>query len=133
MESMITSNPLCSLSLLPIGPAGRRAQDKDRMARLAALDPEQLPLALAFLVGYLPFAFDAALEAAEPPAGEREPELEPFCTKCDARVGEFLAHGPGYRHCRGVVTATSKPRPYKADHLVALGWRPATDIPGALV
>jgi hypothetical protein len=129
MKSMITPNPLSSLSLLPIDPAERRAQDKDRMARLAVLDPEQLPLALAFLAGYLPFAFDAALEAAEPPMGEREQELEPFCTKCGVRVGEFLAHGPGYRHYRGVVTATSKPRPYKADHRVALGWRPAADIP----
>ena len=129
MESMITPNPFCSLSLLPIDPAERRAQDKDRMTRLAGLDPEQLPLALAFLAGYLPFAFDAALEATDPPAVEREPDLEPYCIKCGARVGEFLAHGPGYRHYRGVVTATSKPRPYKADHPVVLGWRPATDIP----
>ena len=128
MESMITPNPFRSLSLLPNDPAERRAQDKDRMTRLAGLDPEQLPLALAFLAGYLPFAFDAALEATDPPVEEREPDLEPYCTKCGVHVGEFLAHGPGYRHYRGIVTATSKPRPYKVDHAVALGWRPATDI-----
>ena len=129
MESMITPNPFCSLSLLPIDPAERHAEDEDRMTRLAGLDPEQLPLALAFLAGYLPFAFDVALEATDPSAVDREPDQEPYCTKCGAAVGEFLAHGPGYRHYRGVVTATSKPRPYKADHRVVLGWRAATDIP----
>jgi hypothetical protein len=89
MESMITPNPFCSLSLLPIDPAERRAQDKDRMARLATLDSEQLPLALAFLVGYLTFAFDTALEATDPPAGTANRTWN-RCTKCNARVGEFL-------------------------------------------
>jgi hypothetical protein len=36
------------------------------MARLAALDPGQLPMALAFLSGYHPLVFDAILDAVEP-------------------------------------------------------------------
>lgn len=132
VESMITPNPFGSLAVTPADPAARRARDEDRMSRLAVLDPEQLPLALAFLAGYLPPAFDAALEAVEPPAREGAPEMEPYCRECGDRVGEFLAHGPGYRHYKGVVTASSKPRPYKAGHPVVLGWRLATDIPAAI-
>jgi hypothetical protein len=40
-------------------------------------------------------------------------------------VGIFLAHGPDSRHYRGVVTATSKPKPYKADHVPVVAWRRA--------
>jgi hypothetical protein len=111
-------------------PAERAAVSRDRVDRLAALDPEQFPLALSFLIGYLPSAFDAAVEAVEPPStGEKAPEMEPFCVRCNAPVGVFLAHGPEYQHFRGVLTATSKPRPYKAGHAPVVGWRPATDIP----
>jgi ribosomal protein S27AE len=96
------------------------------------LDPEQLPLAMAFLAGYHPRVFDAALNAVEPCARQDAPGLEPFCSRCGAPVGIFLAHGKDYRHYRGIVTATSKPRPYKADHAPVVGWRPATDVPAAV-
>jgi hypothetical protein len=52
-------------------------------------------------------------------------DQEPFCAACGAPVGIFLAHGKDYRHYRGVVTATSTPRPYKADHAPVIAWRPA--------
>lgn len=100
-----------------------------RAARLASLDPEQFSLALWFLLGYLPAAVDAALEAVEPCGGDPEPEMEPYCVSCGAQVGIFRAHGPEYRHFKGVLSEVSKPRPYKADHAPKVGWRPATDIP----
>ena len=126
--STIVAHPLGALSETA-SPAARKAHKDDRVARLAALDPEQLPLALSFLIGYLPPAFDAALEAVEPEPIENTPEMEPFCRRCGARVGVFLAHGKDYKHYRGIVTPTSKPRPYRADHAPVVGWRPATDIP----
>jgi hypothetical protein len=45
---------------------------------------------------------------------------------CGAPVGIFLAHGKDYRHYRGVFSATSRPRPYKADHAPVIAWRLAT-------
>ncbi|MBO0804793.1 MAG: hypothetical protein J2P25_17185 [Nocardiopsaceae bacterium] len=71
MEPIITDHPHGALSLWPV-PDERRAQLADRESRLKALGPEGLRLALAFLVGYQPRAFDAALDAAEPCAGEGE-------------------------------------------------------------
>jgi hypothetical protein len=132
MQSIIPEHPHGALSLPVSGPEETRLRSGERLARLAALDPEQLPLALAFLAGYHPRVFDAALGAVEPCAGEDGPGLEPFCVRCGAPAGIFLAHGKEYRHYRGVLTATSKPRPYKADHALVIGWRPATDIPAAV-
>jgi hypothetical protein len=40
-------------------------------------------------------------------------------------VGIFLAHGKEYRHYRDIITATSKPKPYKADHAPVIAWRRA--------
>ena len=127
MQSIIPEHPHGALSLPASGPGERAARSRDRAARLAALDPEQLPLALSFLSGYHPRVFDAVLAAVEPctPAGEEPPDMEPFCRACGAPVGIFLAHGSDYRHYRGVLTATSRPRPYKAGHAPVIGWRPA--------
>ena len=130
MEFIIPEHPYGALSLPASGPEERRARASERLARLAALDPEQLPVALTFLSSYHPRFFDAILNAVEPctktgddgePAGQ-----EPFCMLCGAPVGIFLAHGREYRHYRGVLTATSKPRPYKADHAPVIAWRPLT-------
>ena len=131
MQSIIPEHPHGALSLLRSG-AETQLQSHERVARLAGLDPEQLPLALAFLAGYHPRVFDAALNAVEPCTRKETPDLEPFCLRCGVPVGIFLAHGKDYRHYRGVVTATSKPRPCKADHAPAVGWRPATDMPVAV-
>ena len=130
MQSIIPEHPHGELSLPASGPESQ-LRSRERLTRLAALDPEQLPLALAFLAGYHPRVFDAALSAVEPCARKDTPDLEPFCVRCNAPVGIFLAHGKDYRHYRGVVTATSRPRPYKADHAPVVGWRPATDAPVA--
>ena len=106
-----------------------RAQADQRTARLAALDPEQLPLALEFLIGYQPRAFDAAANAVEPASPARAPEQEPYCIRCGLPVALFAAHGNDYMHFKGTLTPVSKPRPCRADHKPVVGWRPATDIP----
>jgi hypothetical protein len=131
MEFIIPQHDQGALSLRAADPEKLRAESADRMARLEALDPERLPMALTFLGGYHPRVFDAILDAVEPcvapGSAGKTPDQEPFCLKCDAPVGVFPAHGKEYMHYRGVVTATSKPRPYKADHKPVIGWRPATD------
>jgi hypothetical protein len=127
MQSII-EHPHSVLSIPASDPEERRARVRRDLARIAALDPEQPPLALAFLAGYYPAVFEAVLEAVEPcdtPSVDETPAQEPFCVKCGAPVGVFLSHGRGYRHYRGVLTATSKPRPYKTDHAPVVGWRPA--------
>ena len=127
MKFSIPEHSYGALSLPPSGPEERAAQAAGRMTRINSLDPEQLPLALAFLVGYHPLVLDAALDAVEPPARDSDTEMEAYCQICDAPLGVFLAHGPEYRHYRGVVTAVSKPRPYKAGHKAVIGWRPTAD------
>lgn len=130
MKSIIADHPHSALSVPASGPEERRARAREDLARLAALDPEQLSLALAFLSGYHPRVFDAVLEAVEPcdghRAGEATPEQEPFCLKCGDPVGIFLAHGQEYRHYRGILGATGKPKPYKTDHAPVVAWRRAT-------
>jgi hypothetical protein len=131
MQSIIAEHPYGALSVPASGPEERRARSGERLARLAGLDPEQMPMAMAFLSGYHPRVFDAVLDAVEPCDGPRAkdgtPDQEPFCVKCGAPVGIFLAHGKEYRHYRGVLTPASKPRPYKADHPPVIAWRPAAD------
>jgi ribosomal protein S27AE len=109
-------------------PRERRAPSGGRLGRLAALDPGQPRLALIFLSAYRPRVFDAILDAVESPVRpgpENTTDREPFCVRCGAPVGIFLAHGKDYRHYRGVLTATSKPKPYKAGHVPVIAWRRA--------
>lgn len=137
MQLIIPQRRYGALFLPVSGPEERRAHALERMTRLAALDPEQPQMALAFLSGYHPCVFDAILDAVEPCAEDgiedETPAQEPYCMKCGAPVGIFLAHGKGYRHYRGVLTPTSKPRPYKADHIPVVAWRSAADAAVATV
>jgi alkanesulfonate monooxygenase SsuD/methylene tetrahydromethanopterin reductase-like flavin-dependent oxidoreductase (luciferase family) len=71
MRSIIAEHPDGALSVWP-SPDERRAQFADRDARLKALGPEGLRLALAFLIGFHPRAFDAALDAVDPCAADGE-------------------------------------------------------------
>jgi hypothetical protein len=132
MQSISPEHPRGASALWASGPEERRAQAGELLARMAALDPERLLLALAFLIGYHPRVLDAALSAIEPRVTLEGPGQEPYCVRCGAPVGIFLAHGKEYRHYRGVVTATRKPKPYKADHAPVVGWRPASDMPDAI-
>jgi hypothetical protein len=128
MQPIIPDQPRDTPPLPASGERERRAPSGGRLARLAALDPEQPRQALIFLSGYRPRVFDVILDAVEPPArpgAENATDREPFCARCGAPVGIFLAHGQDYRHYRGVLTATSKPKPYKADHVPVVAWRRA--------
>jgi hypothetical protein len=142
MQSIIPERPRGTLPLPPADPEKPRLRSRGRLTRLAALSPGQRRLALAFLAGYRPSVFDAVLSAIEHCADEqRLGEFraardscgpEPYCVRCGDPVGIFLAHGKEYRHYRGVVTVTSKPRPYRADHAPVIGWRAASDLPATV-
>jgi hypothetical protein len=85
MNSSIPQHDQGALSFWPADPEELRAESADRMARLEALDPERLSMALTFLSGYHPRVLDAILDAVEPCgtpgcAGET-PGQEPFCLK----------------------------------------------------
>lgn len=71
MSSIITEHPEGALSVWP-SEEERRVELADRGARLNALGPEGRWLALAFLIGYHPAVFDAALDAAEPDPDDGE-------------------------------------------------------------
>ena len=132
MRPIIPERPRSAPSLPASSPEECLAKDRERLARLTALDPEQPHMALVFLTGYHPAVFDAILDAVEPcgqnDTQDDQADQEPFCAACGAPVGIFLAHGKNYRHYRGVLTPTSKPRPYKADHAPVIAWRPAADV-----
>ena len=142
MQSIIPERHHGAPSLPPASAEKSRLRSRKRLTRLAALDPGQLALALAFLAGYRPSFFDAVLSAVEHCTDEQRMGEhratrdsygpEPYCLRCGDPVGIFLAHGKEYRHYRGVLTATSKPRPYKADHAPVVGWRAASDRPAAV-
>ena len=71
MRSIIAEHPEGALSVWP-SPDERRVQLAEREARLKALGPEGLRLVLAFLIGFHPRAFDAALDAVDPCAADGE-------------------------------------------------------------
>jgi hypothetical protein len=101
---------------VPAGGDGGTLQRRDSLARAAAAGMES---ALAFLGMIDPEAFDIALAAAAPPAGETPEDAEipenaeipedaetsedaetpedeeplPVCRQCGAPVGIFLSHG----------------------------------------
>jgi hypothetical protein len=109
------------------------AEARDRLDRLAVIDPEHKEMALMFLSSYAPEVFDTVLGAAEPfIAGpvtgySLTDDAEPYCTACGASAGVFPALGDGWRHYRGDVS--TKAQPYDAGHAPVIGWRPAADIP----
>jgi hypothetical protein len=118
----------------PIAAAAVREQpgDADRLARVAALDPERMAESLAFLSGYAPGVLDAILTATEPGLDDLFPPdadaLEPYCTRCGAKAGVFTARGRDWRHYHGDAEDRSA-RPFDADHAPVIGWRPAGGRP----
>jgi hypothetical protein len=105
---------------------------RQRLDQLDTLDPDQLAAGRAWLAGYSPVTFDAALDAARTLENDginrNEDDSEPYCTKCGATIGIFLRYGNAWRHFRGDVTAASKAEPYEADHVPVVGWRPAQTL-----
>jgi hypothetical protein len=96
-----------------------------RLDRLAGLGPDRMTRALAFLAECHPDAFDLALDAAEPAAVGREPDLEPVCLLCGERVGIFAARGENWTHYMGNGVTTAEP--YEAGHGIVIVWQPADD------
>ena len=107
---------------------------RDRMDRLAAIDPEHREMALMFLSSYAPSIFDDVLDATEPfTAGpvtgySLADGAEPCCTACGANAGVFPALGDGWRHYHG-DGITAKAQPYDAGHPPVIGWRPTGEVP----
>ena len=85
---------------------------QDRMDRLAATSAEQMAFALAFLIGFAPETFDAALDAAEPCSDDLigPDEAEPRCAQCDSPIGIFLKHGLTWQHYQGDGTTVGEQR-----------------------
>jgi hypothetical protein len=114
-------------------PAGRDGDQAGRLARIAGLDGARMADGLAFLAGYAPGVFDAVLTATEPclddlfPAGDDA--LEPYCTRCGAKAGVFIARGSDWRHYAGDAEDRSA-APFETDHAPVIGWRPAVGRPG---
>lgn len=90
MRPIIPERPRSAPSLPASSPEECLAKDRGRMARLAALDPEQPHMALVFLTGYHPAVFDTILDAARSPQGSRAPP-------CRAGSGAEQCHGPAVR------------------------------------
>ena len=112
---------------------GGEAAKARRIERLGALDAERMYLSLAFLAGYRPRVFDAALDATEPCAGdEPDPSLEPepFCRTCGGYAGIFWLLGEEWQHFRPVAGGERKPEVYNAGHAPVIAWRVAgTAVP----
>jgi hypothetical protein len=100
---------------------------RQRLDQLDILDPDQVVAGMAWLAGYSPATFDAALDAAQTLENdgidENEADSEPYCLKCGATIGIFLRYGSTWRHFRGDVSAGSKTELYEADHTPVVGWR----------
>ena len=113
------------MSTAPVAPVPA-ISERDRIGRLTALGPEDMTAGLLWLAMNSPAVCDAMLDKVECDAIDDEPSIEepePFCVKCGAPVGIFLAHGNEYRHYRGGLSPASKPKPYKTDHAPVVGYR----------
>jgi hypothetical protein len=104
--------------------AARRLRD-----RLARASVEDMESALAFLSMIDPEAFEIALTAAAPRAGETSeddaPEDEeplPVCRQCGAPVGIFLAHGLRWQHFRGDGATSGTQDIYDPGHPAEATW-----------
>lgn len=112
-------------SILPASDAVRQdlAEARDRLGRLAAIDPEHKEMALQFPCGFSPAMLDIILDATEPIGGRSiTDDAEPYCLTCQQPIGVFSATGQAWRHYRG-DGITTRPEPYETDHRPALGWR----------
>ena len=98
---------------------------QDRMDRLAATTAEQMAFALAFLIGFAPETFDAALDAAEPCSEDLigPDEAEPRCAQCDSPIGIFLKHGLTWQHYRGDGTTAGEQEVFSPGHKPVVSWR----------
>jgi len=104
-----------------------------RLELLGAMDPDDMSTSLAWLAGYAPALFDAAilrdrqLVARLKGRLDQDPaaEDEPYCGTCGAAVGIFISHRDAWLHYTGEGTAASPVELYDAGHAPEVAWRPA--------
>lgn len=113
---------------------------EERLALLAAMDPDEMSASLAWLASLYPQVFDCSLvrdtrlverlverlDAAE--VDEDDPQ--PYCSACGATVGIFIGHGDAWLHYTGEGTAASPVELYDAGHAPAVAWR-GEQVPAA--
>jgi hypothetical protein len=96
------------------------------IARIDALDADRMHDSLVFLAAYAPGVLDVILTATEPSRCDERPAaddtMEPYCTRCGAAAGIFIARGNEWLHYTG-RPETADVRPYTTDHAPAIGWR----------
>ena len=107
----------------------------ERLELLGVMDPDDMRASLAWLAGYAPAVFDAALvrdralaERLTTRLAEDEDQAdedEPYCNTCGSPVGIFYGHGDGWHHFRGEGTADSPVELFDAGHAPEVAWRPA--------
>jgi hypothetical protein len=107
----------------------RQGPGNGDLARIDALDANQMHDSLVFLAGYAPGVLDVILTATELCPGDKRPAdhdaLEPYCTECGAATGIFIGRGNEWLHYAG-RPETANVHPYTADHEPVIGWRIAT-------
>ncbi len=99
---------------------------QDRIARLAALTPEDAAAGLLWLAMNFPAVCDAMLDkvgydAIDDPDPGQEPE--PFCAECGSDIGIFLRFGLDWRHFRGDSTTIGQIELFDPGHRVVIAWR----------
>ena len=106
----------------------------ERLELLGVMDPDDMSATLAFIAARYPQVFDFALVGDRELAkrlttrlaeAEDDDDLEPCCATCDAKIGIFYGHGPGWHHFRGEGTPENPNELYDAGHEPEVGWRPA--------
>ncbi len=99
---------------------------QDRIARVAALTPEDAAAGLLWLAMNFPAVADAMLDKLECDAIDDEdlsPEPEPFCLTCGTDLGIFLRYGLDWRHFRGDGTTIGQIELIDPGHEPVVAWR----------
>ena len=105
----------------------------DRLELLGVMTPDEMSASLAFLAGYAPAMFDAALvrdramtERLQDRLDEDQDDEEdtgvPYCTTCGEVIGHFIGYD-GWQHFRGNGTPENKTELYDPGHEPAVAWR----------
>jgi hypothetical protein len=106
--------------------AVRQGPGNGDLARIEALDADQMHDSLVFLAGYAPGVLDVILTATELCLDDKRvadhDALEPYCTECGAAAGIFIGRGNEWLHYAG-RPETANVQPYAADHEPVIGWR----------
>jgi len=100
------------------------AAARQRADRLARATVGQMEAALAYLSMIDPEAFEIALTAATPDAGDihEDQEAIPVCRHCGGLVGIFLNRGLHWQHYRGDGITSGAQEIYDPGHAAEAVW-----------